>query len=139
MAEIYDLVVDGGERTLSKRESKTPIKTEDTPAPKTDRPALEGLVRTALFHPLEKFRESGIARLQKNNQLCSSSGGEKILAGGVINGGVYIRVQTTTGKIEDVYLFDVPDVLYGVENPESYPFVIGRATPQKGPGLGPAA
>jgi len=98
-----------------------------------DLPVLEGLVRTALFHPLEKMRNSGLLRLQAASKFGDKTGIGKVLAGFVEEKKVYARIETPSGYVEDRYLFDVPKEVYGVENPVAYKFIVNATTAPFGP------
>jgi len=119
MTKVYDLT---GKVILTTREIKKVEKVE------SDLPVLEGLVRSALFHPLEQFRNSGLLRLQEASKLGAEEGIGKVIAGFVQRDKVYVRIETKSGKIEDKYLFDVPKELYEVSPPVAYPFVISAPT-----------
>ncbi len=133
MVKVWDLT---GKVIL---ETKDP---EDRPQREleSDLPVLEGLVKSALFHPIDKFRNSALQRLSEASKLGKREGIGQVLAGHVQDGSVYIRVETVSGRVEDRYLFDVPKEIYEVKDPIDYPFVIGAKTmPELSPRNSPAA
>lgn len=109
-----------GEVIFETKEEEKPIRQAES-----DLPVLEGLVKSALFHPIDKFRNSAIERLHKASKLGKREGIGQVLAGFVQDGRVYMRIETVSGIVEDRYLFDVPEEVYEVKNPVDYPFVVG--------------
>ncbi|MBT6995634.1 hypothetical protein HN865_01160 [Candidatus Woesearchaeota archaeon] len=74
------------------------------------------VVKMALYHPEKRSRSSAIKHLEESSYRVRSCFQGK--------NGAYMRLEERDGLEKDIWVCGIPEEYFGVEYPESHPFIV---------------